>query len=925
MKTGYKWETKLTVPVVDAATGLAMMVGDLDNPVPMHRAIPNAPMRFFFPDTPVVILDWTSVGELVNEKVLAHQDAEARAGKAKTPSHELNKHYWLEFLKTPVVYEGVEYFGCYSWGSSVKNMMTLGLPDDILRKSGLCFADVHFLYSNAVLVPVANFGTGVFEDVKILVLPPGATWHGHTIADGFGLISRSMFDIAYDVAKEPVKLSRMAKNNYQVAQRFDWAEVYEEATEMVKKWQSFLDRAGYQMTLDFVDSENGEYKLSLVEANEDMFHHPYIQGQVRDGEGEYAAMLGSSFPFMGVTRIAVPTSEDYWVFQVGKYFVVRWPVDSNSNVCPIEIAEESSDLPRIMSMVTAQYRFAQPSAKFKRKVFIKGVGAVADDEIMEGYDMIVCSLDIKMIDSKVNLGDLRAQAEKMGSYTLNVPGFSTLAFTQVYGAGTAIGCPIEAWKEMGGDFDGDYATVYDLAGYPKMFAHCQTWDRSQKSYKILKQYRDPTHRAEMIHNSFYMQIGSAVNTVSGTYCDAFANMSNVAKLLDSTIKKAVNMLGPDYYYVHSLTPLQRLEFWRTLIVKIMTDGYKSSLVKLRVWAGNIASANNKLSDAKDGYGGSAPWTVWKKGVRVGEQQSYWAFRYGLPEFRDQLPQEKLQYFNSPLGKKAKKGPEWLSHIPAQMASSTIVRIYQLWKPWFQKHWNEYKGGLTIHEQVQCYPLSHFTSWVEIVHEDDLRKAYELKSQYDAVIGTVQWRKKEKGEAFKDTWQAVAEAWVTQFPTREYGVAALWRACHHARGTLARAGAVFLAFPDDCLEIVKTRPGRASHTMKTIVLGVEKNIVGKPKKRYPPQYVYVESDKLLGEMKSYVCSMDMKFPGMQRVREYPVPPNLIGTIAIIEPARAKRGFVHPPDGRYVMQMELVSGAKEGKGSYVAILTPYEPAV
>lgn len=114
-------------------------------------------------------------------------------------------------------------------------------------------------------------------------------------------------------------------------------------------------------------------------------------------------------------------------------------------------------------------------------------------------------------------------------------------------------------------------------------------------------------------------------------------------------------------------------------------------------------------------------------------------------------------------------------------------------------------------------------------------------------------------------------------------------------------------------------------MKTVVLGVEKNIVGKPKKRYPPQYVYVESGELLSEMKSYVCSMDMKFPGIQRVRDYPVPPNLIGTIAIIEPARAKRGFVHPPDGRYVMQMELVSGAKEGKGSYVAILTPYEPAV
>ena len=246
----------------------------------------------------------------------------------------------------------------------------------------------------------------------------------------------------------------------------------------------------------------------------------------------------------------------------------------------------------------------------------------------------------------------------------------------------------------------------------------------------------------------------------------------------------------------------------------------------------------------------------------------------------------------------RRSPQWAMHIQSRVRFSTIARIYKLVRPWIVAQYEaKMVNGLIMEgaqpefmDKLKPMALSDFIDWAPSVPPEMMDKAYVHQERYCHIASQVNWTSLAAAQAFKETWQAECLSWAEGFPSEKMAAYSLWRAAHHARGSASGASSVFIGFPEQALEIVKSKPGTATlgSQMRTIIVGLNHNFTYTPDELGPIQ-VTVKMMEIDGMTRKAIISSEPL--------EDMVTPNLVGFVARLEKSHGD-DVVSPPPGEYI---------------------------
>lgn len=884
----FKPMEQLVVPVVDALTGLQVSLprpNSNGKRTKKQRVYKVSPIRLW-PDVKAIILDWTKLAESI-ERDIRDDIADAKANGTTPPNFNLEREArLLEAVQKPVEYNGVEYYGCWGWGSAVKRLQTIGLNIDVGAESGMVeIAEDASRYLRAFL-PSSLYGGGHLERVRVLVLPDRTTWKGYHLADGFALIKRSIFNALRDPDAVPIRLGR-GRQSYLGWQRFDWDKIKKEALRLIRENLEKIGTPNWVLTK--LDAEAGGYKRRLVEADEDMWHHPYLKLHGNVSVKRLMQELGTTVPLPTFVRIAVPTKLNTVVWGGDEKLICsRHPMDSWQSQMALTV-DKSGDFEQELELIS-NMELVQ-TTETSLTTHAKGVRAIVDDEVMGEYDLVMTEEDFKMLKGK-SIRSFRNGRQKVMDIDNMV-----IAFTQWYEPGCAFGIDPETWKSQGGDFDGDMGFLSPCSDYPSIWDTAREWRGRDKTWKIDKTRSPLTKRPEMLVAVFGNSVGFATNVVSTTFVTGPNNDSRQA-VADSLFAAGV-LRAPS---------VKSLDLWCNKIIKVMTDGFKS-LVNMLAETATLRKAQQAV--ATD-FGGTASCALWS-------QESSPAFTSIVPLFHHQLPEETLRWMAE--DKDNRRQPEIRLHIAPAQYEATWAKIYEVVQPWILDQYQRVPNGfkLSFLEALDVYPGSKYIGWAPHVPDRLLNRGLEMVREFAGLSRMVDWSSSEDTTAFKETWQAMCDTWAALFASREEAVYTMWRAAHHATIGGSGAASVFMGFPEEALSIVANKPGLVEQKHDGVVallVGVDYNFVGgrAPDTMGPVQVQVYEIPWRSGLRMAVM--LDEPLPGMKE-SQGKFPPGMIGMCAL-ELREGGRFYTQPEPGSYIARFKR---NKSGK-SYRAYLTPLD---
>lgn len=858
----------LVVPVVDALTGLQVQIPRPNSDgevVYKERVYEVSPMQLW-PDVRVIILDWTNMIKAIHKDVAETIKAARKSREAVPSARELYEAKLLEAVRQPVEFDGVDYFGCWGWGSAVKRGQTIGLDVDVGRISRLAqSAEDASRYLRAFL-PSSLYGGGRVESLRVLVLADGDEFKGIKIADGFELMAKSLFDTLRTDTTPDIRLST-GRQTYLGWHRYPWDQIKDEAIPIIK---AGLEKAGTpNWVLTQLDSNAGDYKRQLVELDEDMLEHPYLKLAANVSIRELMTEIASTVPIETYVRIAVPVTVKTVVWDGDtKLICVRHPMDSwqSQSAYEVDTALEGyqEQLNWVRSLQTAQLTVTNKDAS------LKGLSGIMPDEFMDGYDLIVSEEDFKMLAGK-SLKAFRNHKKKV-----RVLSDVVIALTQVYAPGCAFGIDPEMWKAQGGDFDGDMGFLSPASSIPKIWGAAKEWYGRDKTYKIKKTTTPLDKRPEMLVQVLGNMVGFATNVMSGTFVVQPDERQGMA---DKMFAGGV-IVEPT---------VDSLDWWCNKEIKIMTDMFKRFL-DAQIFISALFKGQQVLSS---NYGGSATWALWG-------QDGSPAFVNTIPMFYHQLSQDQLNLIDT--NEDARRDMKNRIHIPPEQYNGTIAKIYEVVQPWileqYQKTAIEKDGKkYSFLDLIDYKPGSHYLGWAPHVSDEHLNSALEMVREFAGQSRLVYWNSSEDTINFKSTWQHKCNLWATQFPSREEAVSALWRAAHHATISGSGAAAVFMGFPEECLKIVADKPGLAEQEtegVRSLLIGVDYNFNGQAPDEFGPVSLRILELPWRGEFRK-VAILDEPMPGMKLQQDF--PPGTVGMTAK-ELREGGRFYTEPEPGLYI---------------------------
>jgi hypothetical protein len=884
---------ELVVPVVDALTGLQVTSaipnsnGEVDYQERVYRV---SPLKALWPEVRVVILDWSRVLETIEEN-LRDEISDARAAGLKPPDfNEEMEARTLKAILKPVEFDGVEYYGYYGWGSAVKRNQTLGLDIDIGRESGLAaMAEDASRYLRAFLPSSLYGGAHMGRALKVLVLPDRTVWNGYMLADGFGLIKKSLVRAMLDPSSFPISLGH-GRQNYLGWQRFPWAKIEKVAKELILK---NLDEVGLPAwVMRKLDADAGGYKRRLMDAEELMKHHPYLRLSANIAIKKMMQEIGTTVPLETFVKIAVPTKLSTVVWDGDhKLLCSRHPMDSwqsqMAHEIDVTVDGYKEELELITSMVVYQTTETSPSGSGK------GVRAEVDDEIMGEYDLVITCEDFKMLKG-VNLQTYRKKVERnyqRGILTVENITDMVISLTQAYEPGCCVGVEPETWKSQGGDYDGDMAFLSPCSAYPDIWDAAREWLDRDKTWKIKKTKSPFEKRPEMLVQVFGSLVGFATNVVSTTFVVQPDDRQRIADMMYNAglLKK------PTVYW---------LDLWSNKVIKIMTDGFKS-IVNMVMEKSMLRKAQQVISTE---LGGSATWATWT-------QEQSPAFTHAIPKFHHQLDPETLAWHMA--DKDRRREPDFRLHIPPEQYNGTCAEIYKIVQPWIEEQFRKTPEGMKISflEMIEVLPGSRYIGWAPHVSDKLLNKGLRMVRKFAGLSRMVAWTSSEDTNNFKETWQAMCVRWAAQFSSKEEAVYTLWRAAHHATINKSGAAAVFMGFPDEAMKIVVEKPGLLEQQEEGVVallVGVDYNFKGEAPDTFGPVKAQVYDVPWKGVFRTVVV-LDEPLPDMKTSGKLP-----LGTVGMCaaELREGGRFYTNPELGEYMARFKR---NKSGK-SFRAYLTP-----
>lgn len=664
-----------------------------------------------------------------------------------------NQRPTIEELQTPVEYNGRKYYGCYGWGSAVKRGVTLGLTNDFPSKKGPVKLVEDGQRVGRWLMAQGTFGGFTAEKLTIGIVPPGTIMGAGPVEDGFGYIKKSL--IEKFARKERIELGA-ARENWTFFQRIPWEKVKDEFAPLIT--EACIDASDPEKML-WQSPHSAEQKKELYNANKEMIEHPFVAAALNRSAQDYFARLCTSVYLHGVYRTAVPTTcpTICWPGHSGKIEIDRSPIDSYGSIQAVNVKRDKAEEARISKMEVVQHSISS------KEFSAKGCLGIVDDDLLD-YDIVICSEDIKMAK------DLKA-ARKASELTLeNV----VVPFLQIWSANSVVGVNA-AWakKRMGLDHDGDGVRLTDCKDLPSFWKAVKELPEGEtpKLPKSKRPLADGDLRAEMIYKSMYNLVGFATNVAGATFM--VSDREWLAKELGFKNEEALD---------------NRLNYF----IKAGTDGYKCDIDQEKI-AAEIAVMQSNIRRM---FGRTAPWTKWN-----GDE---WAFKRALPYVIQKRLDDNRVFVGSA------DDPIHLSDRQAQLSvwpfmDGTVAEIARMALPQIEPHWSE---------SVSIRPLTAFRCWAPFPDKNQAEQAKEVQFWFNARVTRVNWTDNKSIQSFKIALAERIEEWLATGISRKDAAYALWHQSHSSRGADASAASVFLAFPDECLEIVRSKPGEV---VKEVVL------------------------------------------------------------------------------------------------------------
>lgn len=522
------------------------------------RSIANAPITALLPNEKVVMINWLY-------------------DNAPKPV--------AETISKVVKFEGVEYHGCYGWGSSAKRGYSIGFERDVVPLLGGKFSEDGQRIQRALLANGINGAAkGEFrvKFVKAGTIIPGAG----PVEDGFGYIARKCADVV-DNSADKIVLGD-ARDAYHFWQRVPWTEeVAAESKPLIDEALIDLAEGGFNFRLN----STMEARKRFVEVEPKMAQHPWIANSLARSSAETAARTAMTVKTNSSVKIAVPSIVAA-VAMEGKHIGTRYPMDAWDSAKAFDAGEEVHDeAERIAKMEVVQYTLSSVADDDGNGMFCKGCVGIVDD--LGEYDMILCEEDRKMARHQYAVTTV----------------YGVFVATAWYAAGSALGINAAYWKKQGGDFDGDYIIVTNCSDRPALWNAVNAYPE-QMTLKLTKTHTEITKkdtRAEMIVKSMANIVGMATNLMAATF--AFADRELVAKRMGYISVQAMD---------------NKLNFW----IKCGTDLFKTNL--------DAADIEKQMMQFQANFsrqfGKLPPWCNWP---------NEWAFRHGVPEwYRAEMGKDK---------------------------------------------------------------------------------------------------------------------------------------------------------------------------------------------------------------------------------------------------------------------------------------------
>ncbi len=524
-----RFSHKTTVPIIDE---LGRKIDE--------RTMLNIPFVELFPDEPFVIIDWTANGH--------------------KPS--------TEQLSQPIFYGSEKYYGCFMWGSAVKQGQTIGVTHDILydvmaiKNVEDCQRAQRWLFANGY------YGAGKGE-LNIKVLPPHTMTRWGLVEDGFGYVSREVVTAMNDPSNLPPVILGKSRDNFSSFQRLKWTEeLAQEMTPLIM--DKIMDMADPTLML-FSQGASFDRKSELVNLDPIMIEHPYVANALSRACADIYTRLATSIPVNGDYRLAVPTSEPTvcWPGHSGLIVEERYPVDSNGSLQAVDISTSKTEEERISKLEVVQYSLVNDL------FHAKGCLGIADGM---DCDVILCSEDIKV-------GKLEE--------------WNILVFVNRWAAGSCAGVNASWAHDLQGlDHDGDGVKLVDCNDMPVYWQAVK--DLHFQETPKLKKTKTPIltadNRPQFILRCMGNLVGFATNVTSTTF-----------------MVKDREMLSHNLGFSSEVALDKALNFF----IKCGTDGLKTQ-IDMKDIESQLGVLQTNL---RKQFGGMAPWTTWP---------NEFAFRRGIP-------------------------------------------------------------------------------------------------------------------------------------------------------------------------------------------------------------------------------------------------------------------------------------------------------
>lgn len=712
------------------------VVDQTGEPLNETRTFVNTPLSYYYPQDTFVVIDW-----------LASDD--------ERPD--------VEAISKPVVVDGVAYQGDKCGGSLVKSAQTFGVTQDYLTITGLAhkISDV-VRFKRAFLVD-GLYGGGILDDLEVTIVEAGKLYKGLPVEDGWGYISKG---VAAKLSNGHALIkSNGSREAFQFWQSIPWTpEVQAECVPLIMdQMVAMADPAVFAFNNNSAhQSEKREWAM----LDDPMKLHPFVANAfARDLADSFRRAAGTT-PTNAHWKVAVPTTLSKAAV-AEETVLYRYPIDSYAAIQAVDAdADAQAEIDRIAAMEIVQFTLLDPKV-----MFASGCLGVVEDDVLGGPDVVViCADNIKMAVD----GSLDA-VKKMSSITLND---AALVFPQHYEAGSGLGLNTAFFKKMGGDYDGDLVTYFNVHQEDRDFSAVADAVRNLPAGSSLKLKKSKIalskgdRRGEMLVNNMRNLVGFASNLRSATFM--LEDREEMAKALG--FRSVVEMD-------------QLLNFY----ISAGTDGHKSFVLykRLRGRDGKMYDKPITIDELEKEAGviQSNIIALFKKmAPETGWARSDWAFRQRIPQIIENGDSTK----DMDKDEKRLAVEWWMTGTVQEIAKMTLPNM-----------------NAALDTPVESRPLSYYRRWASRPNSDLYEAVMALQIKYNARVKRLNFSSSDATMAFKAWWTQTIDAFVAESGYDRWDVAnTLWSVAHSTRSTASGAASIFLGMPEEARRIILEKPGKS---------------------------------------------------------------------------------------------------------------------